>query len=262
MVELFFGKRFNFFLFLLVIFFFNNKKSIIISSNNNNDTILKIKFEKEINKQIYLLSDTGFYQMDFLNGTIKFYKDTFFCPQKKHIIVSFVFNKESIIDKYFQVYKIDSNRIVKCIDEKKLCSNNYKIYDYNFDNFNDFSIKWSYCSGRCNGNIYSVYLYDNNLDTFYYKIELDYNTGLYIDTINKSIITEDKCNVTWKKFIWKNFELKQTEEIIFNNEFAYCLNSSNECIREHYLIKDNIKVLKDKKQTCQLPINWYSFILK
>lgn len=262
MVELFFGKQYKILLYILAIFIFGETNNISNNCVDNNDTILKKEFEKEINRQIKLLGDTNYQKIYFLDGEIEFCKDTFFCQQKKHIIVTFRLNKESIIDNYFQVYKADSNKIIKCIDEKRICSYNYSTYDYNFDKTNDFSIKWSYCSGRCNGIVFSIYLYDKELDTFYYRKELDYNTGLYIDTLNISIITEDKCNSIWKKYLWNKFDLIQTEQISFNNELAFYLGNSDECIREHYFIENNKIVLKEKKQTCKLPIDWYSFKLK
>ncbi len=176
-----------------------------------------------------------------------------FCPNPE----CYHYKKEIDVIKW-GTYKNNNNKIIKYIDVQKLCYYNHKIYDYNNDNINDFSIKWSYCSGKCNGNIFSVYLYDAILDTFYYKTKLDYNTGLYIDTINNSIITEDRCYSVWKKF-----ELKQIEEISFDNELTYYIkNNSNDCIRSHFVISDSSKILIGKKQTCKLPKDWYSYILK
>ncbi len=263
MVKLFFGKQYKILLYILVIFILgatNNIDNDCIS--NNNDTILKKEFEKEINRQIKLLGDTNYLKIFFLDGEIEFYKDTFFSQQKKHIIVRFKFSKEWIIDTYFQVYKTDGKKIIKCIDEKKMCCYNYFIYDYNFDKTNDFSIKWAYCAGKCNGTIFSVYLYNKELDMFYYKKELDYNTGLYIDTLNLSIVSEDRCEVISKKYLWNKFDLILTEQISFDNEFAFYLGDSDECIRNHYFIENNKIVLKETKQTCELPKDWYSFRLK
>jgi hypothetical protein len=63
-------------------------------------------------------------------------------------------NKILFSEKYFNTYCGDT------------------IFDVNNDGFNDFLLKWYPSSGCCVANIFDVYIYNSNTDTFNYKIEL------------------------------------------------------------------------------------------
>ncbi len=238
----------------------NMFKRLDQEQKRKNDSILTIKVNEHIYKEISELNNYQYHFSKFKNVDIEYAILNGINTAHTYMYVTFkIYNKSNITN--YQIYKVYSKnkKIDKIIDNTAIGYIKYKILDLNLDYINDLAINWQYCNANISSNSYSIYLFDNNKDTFYYKNELDFNTKLLIDTLNNSLIVENKCEYIWRKYIWNNFDLIQTEEIIFENTDDMALSPE---VRKHYKFSNNKKTLISQEKTSLLPNNWYSHELK
>jgi len=263
MEEQFFGRKFNFF--ILVVFF----SFSFISNNNNiakkeisNDTIINL-LNRYIIDSLKNTSDVTLHTLKYNECFFYIKKGYFFTNEFQHVIVEYKKDTNSIMNNYFQIYSLKKDTIKKLFDYNFLCIFNpsFIVMDFNYDNVKDIAFKWTTCSGSV-GMSFNINIYNADLDTFLYKKELDFFSGIYMDTISKAIITEDRVNSNWKKYIWHEYDTEIIEEIQFDNKFAfYFQNKYNICERTIYNYENGVKKLKDVKKTCNLPVNWFTFTI-